>query len=132
VLLVQCPHGGRCRRYHVVHEEEEGVVGTQIDALADEEIELTHRQVSRHQVLLLVQIDVARLRGLLHDHGHTVRILAPDLVALVAPLIEGVVLLVLEVHVHLWADWCSNRNGRNKDFRFGFGRSIGAAVCSSQ
>lgn len=38
-----------------------------MDALANEEVELTDGQVGRHQVLLLVQITDARLGSLLDD-----------------------------------------------------------------
>ena len=45
VLLVEAAHGGRGGRDHVVDEEEEGVFGAEGDALADQEVELAHRQV---------------------------------------------------------------------------------------
>lgn len=98
MFLVQGAHGSRCWWNDVVHKEEEGILGTQVDALANEEVELTDGQVGRHQVLLLVQITDARLGSLLDDDGHTVWIFATDLVALGATLLEGVLLLVLELH----------------------------------
>lgn len=68
VLVVQRAHCGGGGRDDVVHKEEQGILGTQMDALADEEIELAYGQVGGHQVLLLVQVPDARLRGLLHNH----------------------------------------------------------------
>ena len=66
--LIESAHRGAGRRNDVVDEEEEGVFRPQVDALADEEVELAHRQVGRHQVLLLVKVTDASLRRLLHDH----------------------------------------------------------------
>ena len=75
--MVECSHGGRGGRECVVDEEEEGVLRPQADPLPDEEVELADRQVRGDKVLLLVQVAQPRLRGLLHDHGHTVGVLPP-------------------------------------------------------
>ena len=65
--LIQRSHGGTRRRNHVVDEEEEGVLGAQLNALSDEKVELANRQVGWNQVLLLVQISNPCLRCLLDD-----------------------------------------------------------------
>ena len=43
--LVQRSHCGAGRRNHVVDEEEERILGAQVDPLPDEEVELSDRQV---------------------------------------------------------------------------------------
>ena len=77
VYLVEGSHGGGGGREGVVDEEEEGVLGPEADPLADEEVELADGEVGRHEVLLLVEVAQPRLRGLLHDHGHAVRVFSP-------------------------------------------------------
>lgn len=68
VFMVQGAHGGRGGRNHVVHKEEQGILGTQVDSFTDQEIELAYGQVGWHQVLLLVQVSNACLGRLLHNH----------------------------------------------------------------
>jgi len=99
VLLVERPHGGRGGRDHVVDEKEEGVLGPQRHTLADQEVELAHRQVRRHQILLLVELGDPGLGRPLDDDGHAVGVLPPDLLALRLPLLEGVLFLVLPLHL---------------------------------
>ena len=99
VLLVEGAHGGGGRWDHVVDEEEEGVLRPKADPLPDEEVELAHRQVGRHQILLLVELGDPGLGSALDDDGHAVRVLPPDLLALRPPLLEGVLLLVLPLHL---------------------------------
>lgn len=99
VLLVERPHGGRGGRDHVVDEKEEGVLGPQRHTLADQEVELAHRQVRRHQILLLVELGDPGLGRPLDDDGHAVRVLPPDLLALRLPLLEGVLFFVLPLHL---------------------------------
>jgi len=99
VLLVERPHGGRGGRDHVVDEKEEGVLRPQRHTLADQEVELAHRQVRRHQILLLVELGDPGLGRPLDDDGDAVRVLPPDLLALRLPLLEGVLFLVLPLHL---------------------------------
>jgi len=99
VLLVERPHGGRGGRDHVVDEKEEGVLGPQRHTLADQEVELANRQVRRHQILLLVELGDPGLGRPLDDDGHAVRVLPPDLLTLRLPLLEGVLFLVLPLHL---------------------------------
>jgi len=98
VLLVEAAHGGRGGGDDVVDEEKEGVLRPQTDPLPDQEVELAHRQVRGHQVLLLVQLGDPGLGRLLHDDGHAVRILPADLLALGPSLLEGMLFLVLPLH----------------------------------
>jgi len=99
MVLIEGSHRRTGRRDHVIHEEEERVFGTQMDALSDQEIELSDSQVRWHQILLLIQVSDARLRGLLDDHGHSVRILLADLLALSPPLLKRMLLFVRKLHV---------------------------------
>jgi len=112
VLLVQRAHGRARRRNDVVHEEEERVLGPQMDSLSDQEVELANSQIRRYQILLLVQIANARLGRFLHDHGNTIGILFPYLLALGATLLERMLLFVLELHLYLAScdEWCRSRD----------------------
>ncbi|GMR40247.1 hypothetical protein PMAYCL1PPCAC_10442, partial [Pristionchus mayeri] len=56
MILVELSHRGHRLRNDVVDEEEEGVLGTEIDSLSDEEVELSNCGVSRDEILLLVEI----------------------------------------------------------------------------
>lgn len=67
MFLIQRAHSGRCRGNHIVDEKEEGVLGPQVDAFADQKVELAYSQIGGYQVLLLVQITNACLGGLLYD-----------------------------------------------------------------
>lgn len=65
--LVQGTHRGGCGRNDVANEKEERILGTQMDAFADQKVELADGQVGRHQVLLLVQITDVGLGRLLDN-----------------------------------------------------------------
>lgn len=54
MFLVQLAHGGGGRGNDVVYEEEESILGPEVDSLSDEKVKLTHRQVRGDQVFLLV------------------------------------------------------------------------------
>lgn len=99
VFLVKRSHGSGCRGDDVVDEEEKGVVRAELNSLTNEEVKLAYGQVRWHQVFLLIQISDPRLRSLFHDHGHTVSVFSPDFLAFGLPLLERVLLLVLEFHV---------------------------------
>jgi hypothetical protein len=65
VLLVDCVQVRRGRRDGPIHEQEDGLLCGQLQALADHVHELPARQVRRDKVLLLVDI----LEGLKYVHG---------------------------------------------------------------
>lgn len=54
MLLVDGAHERGGRRQHLVDEDEDGLLGGKLDALADDIDELADGQVGRHQVFLLV------------------------------------------------------------------------------
>lgn len=66
--LVQGAHGCRCWGNDIVDEEEECILGTQVNAFTYKKIELAHSQIGGYQILLFVQITNARLRCFLNDH----------------------------------------------------------------
>lgn len=68
MLLVQRANGGRGRWNDIVDEEEEGVLGTQLDALTNQKVKLAHSQIRGDEILLLVQVANASIGCLLHDH----------------------------------------------------------------
>ena len=104
--LVEAAHGGGGGRNDIVDEEEESVLWPEADPLPDEEVKLAYCQVRGNEVFLLVQVSDSRLGRLLHDDGHAIRILPSDLLALGPPLLEGMLLLVLPLHVGVGVYCC--------------------------
>lgn len=68
VLLVDGAHKRGSRREHLVDEDEDGLLGRELDALANDVHELADGEVGRHEVLLLVDGRDVRLLNLLADH----------------------------------------------------------------
>lgn len=68
VLLVDGGHEGSSRREDLVDEDEDGLLGRKLDALADHVDELAHGQVGRDQVLLLIDGRDVRLLDFLADN----------------------------------------------------------------
>jgi hypothetical protein len=68
VFLVDAAHERGGRRQDLIDEDEDGFLGTQLDALADHVDELAHGQVGRDQVLLLVDGGDVRLLDFFADH----------------------------------------------------------------
>jgi hypothetical protein len=68
VLLVYRAHQGGRRRQDLIDEDEDGLLGRQLDALADYVDELTDGEVCRYEVLLLVDGRDVRLLDLLADN----------------------------------------------------------------
>ena len=62
----------------VVDKDEDGLLGAELDPFPDDVHELPSGQVSRHQVLLLVNIRNIAPAGLLHDDRDPVRVLLAD------------------------------------------------------
>ena len=54
MLLIDAAHQRGRGRQHLVHEDEDGLLGRELDALADDVDELADGQVGGDEVLLLV------------------------------------------------------------------------------
>lgn len=54
MLLIDGAHERSSGRQHLIDENEDGLLGRKLDALADDVDELANCEVGRHQVLLLV------------------------------------------------------------------------------
>ena len=54
VLLVYAAHQGSSRRQDLIHEDEDGFLRRELDALSDNVDELADGEVCRHQILFLV------------------------------------------------------------------------------
>jgi hypothetical protein len=54
VFLVDAAHKGGCWGKHLVDEDEDGLLGGELDSLADDVDELTDGQIGGDKVLLLV------------------------------------------------------------------------------
>lgn len=98
MFLVERSHGRAGRRDYVIYEEEQRILGAKMDSLADQEVELTDGEVRGYQELLLVQVADFRFRRLLNYYRHSIRIFPPYLLSLHFPPLEGVHLLVAELH----------------------------------
>ena len=68
VLFVNGAHERRGRRQNLVDEDEDGLLGRKLDALADDIDELADGQVCGNQILLLVDSCDVRLFDLFADH----------------------------------------------------------------
>jgi len=122
VLLVNRRHECSGRREDLIDEDEDGLLGRKLDALADHVDELAHGQVGRDQVLLLIDGRDVRLLNLLADdlngreasvmvfrrcdgckarivtHRDAVGVLLPDALGLGLALLERVLVLELGAH----------------------------------
>lgn len=67
VLLVDGAHQGGGRREDLLDEDEDGLLGAELDALSDDVHELANGEVGGHEVLLLVDGRDVRLLDLLAD-----------------------------------------------------------------
>jgi len=74
MLLVNRGHQCGGRWQHLVDEDEDGLLGRKLDALADYINELTDGQVRGYQVLLLVDGRNVGLLDLLADDGDAVAV----------------------------------------------------------
>ncbi len=74
MLLVNRRHQRGGRWQHLVDEDEDGLLGRELDALADYINELTNGQVRGHQVLLLVDSRNVGLLDFLADDGDAVAV----------------------------------------------------------
>ena len=52
--LIESPHSCTGRRNHIINKEEESVLWSQVNSLSDEEVELSHCEIWRHQVFFLI------------------------------------------------------------------------------
>lgn len=72
VLLVNAAHEGGSGRQDLIDEDEDGLLGAELDALADNVDELSNGEIGGHQVLLLVDCGDIRLLDLFADDlGHS-------------------------------------------------------------
>lgn len=74
MLLVNRRHQRGGRWQHLVDEDEDGLLGRELDALADYINELTNGQIGWHQVLLLVDGRNIGLLDFLADDGDAVAV----------------------------------------------------------
>lgn len=98
VLLVNGRHQRGGGWQHLIDEDEDRLLGGELDALADYVDELTDGQVRGHQVLLLVDRRDVGLLDLLADDGDAVAVFLADAFGFSLALLEGV--LVLEFGSH--------------------------------
>ncbi len=78
MLLVDAAHQRCSRRQDLINENEDGLLWGELYPLPDDIDELANGEVSRDQVLLLVDSRDIRLLDLLADNGNAIGILLPD------------------------------------------------------
>ena len=78
MFLVDSAHESSVRRDRVGAKQKESLFRGEFDALANDIVELTHRQVCRNKILLLVNVGDITSIGLFANDGDAVRILGPD------------------------------------------------------
>jgi hypothetical protein len=72
MLLVDATHQGRSRRQHLIHEDENGLLGRQLDALANYVDELSNSKVGGDKIFLLVDGCDVRFLYLFADDGDAI------------------------------------------------------------
>jgi len=72
VLLVDRTHQRRGGRENLIDEDEDGLLGGELDAFADHVDELAHGEVGGDKILLLVDRRDVALLNLLADDGNAV------------------------------------------------------------
>jgi len=103
VLLINRAHERSSGWQDLINEDEDGLLGGQLDALADDVDELTDCQICGYQVLLLVDGRNVALLNLLADHWDAVGVLLSDAFGLSLALLEG--MLVLKLGSHIGGGW---------------------------
>jgi len=99
VLLVNAAHQGSCRRQDLVDEDEDGLLGGELDAFADYVDELAYCQIGGYQVLLLVDRRDIRLLDFFANDWDTIGVLLADAFGLSLALLEWVLVLKLGSHI---------------------------------
>jgi len=99
VLFVNGRHQRGGRWEHLVDEDEDGLLGGELDALADYVDELAYGEVGWDQVLLLVDRGDVGLLDLLADDGDAIAVFLADAFGLSLALLEGVLVLKLGSHI---------------------------------
>jgi hypothetical protein len=99
VLFVDAAHQGSCRGENLVDEDEDGLLGRQLDSLADDVDKLADGQIGRDQILLLVDGGDVALLNLFADDRNTVSVLLSNALGLGLTLLEGVLVLELATHI---------------------------------
>jgi hypothetical protein len=80
VLLVDAAHKCSSRWQYLIDEDEDSLLGRELDALADDIHKLADGKIGRYKVLLLVDSSDIRLLDLLADHRNAVGILLTNTV----------------------------------------------------
>jgi len=98
VLLVDAAHESGSGREDLIDENEDGLLGAELDALANDIDELADSQVCGDEVLLLVDSSDVRLLDLFADDRDAVGVLLANTFGFCLALLEG--MLVLELGTH--------------------------------
>jgi len=98
VFLVNAAHERGGRWQDLIDEDEDGLLGRELDTLADYVDELTDGKIGWNEVLLLVDGRNIGLLNFLADDGDTIRVFLTDAFGLSLALLEHVLVLELGSH----------------------------------
>merc|ERR1719359_168351 len=93
VLLVDGGHQRSCGGQNVVHKDEDGLLRTELDTLADNVDKLPDSEICGHEVLLLVDVRDVAFLCLLNNHRYPVVVLFANACGLCLAFLERVLLL---------------------------------------
>jgi hypothetical protein len=96
LLFVDGAHEGGVGGDGVAAEQKQGLFRRQLDPLADDVVELPHRQVGGHQVLLLVNVGNVGPVGLLANDRDAVGVLGPDPLGLGLALVLIIIIIIMK------------------------------------
>jgi len=99
MLLVNRTHERGGRWQDLIDEDEDGLLGRQLDALADDIDELAYGEIGGHQVLLFIDRCDVRLLDLLANDGDAIAVFLTDTFGLSLALLEGMFILNLGSHL---------------------------------
>jgi len=99
MLLVNRTHERGGWWQDLIDEDEDGLLGRQLDALADDIDELAYGEIGWHQILLLIDRCDVRLLDLLANDGDAIAVFLTDTFGLSLALLEGVFVLKLGSHL---------------------------------
>jgi len=74
MLLINRAHQRRSRGQHLIHEDKDGLLGAQLDALADYVDELAYGEIGGDEIFFLVDSRNIGLFDFLADYGDAVRV----------------------------------------------------------
>jgi len=121
MFFIDTAHQSSSRWENLVNEDEDRLLGGQLDTFSDYVDELAYGEVGGDEILLLVDGGDVGLLDLFADYGDAVGVLLSDAFSFSLALLEGV--LVLELRSHCDGIYCIKLDRLNMEF-------MGCSSCS--